>query len=389
MADAPPSSRLRFPPDPHHPLLDPQSEQALDVLLLEDNDVDAAVFVGAARRYAQPLAVRRASSLSDFRLAMEEGWPDVICADHMLPDGEATDALKACHGIAKHIPFLVITGAGEEDVAVDYMRLGASDYLSKRRLGEFGLVLDIVLQGYRHRAARHRAEAETRRLNGELLQLIRHTEEERDEEKRALSRDIHDQLGQELTALKLGMYMVQRGLGAKEGPDVQHLHGRLEELIELNSNVIHQVRHLARSLRPVVLDQVGLSAGLETLVRDFNKKGGTFCGLHLDPLPELQDAMRTDLFRIVQEALTNVQRHANANLAYVRLFASDGALRLEIGDDGQGIQVDETASDATSMGIGMIGMRERVRNHGGEIRVQSTPGSGTAIEVNLPLSAPL
>ena len=150
-----------------------------------------------------------------------------------------------------------------------------------------------------------------------------------------------------------------------------------------------EVRHLARSLRPVVLDQVGLSAGLETLVRDFNKKGGTFCGLHLDPLPELQDAMRTDLFRIVQEALTNVQRHANANLAYVRLFASDGALRLEIGDDGQGIQVDETASDATSMGIGMIGMRERVRNHGGEIHVQSTPGSGTAIEVNLPLSATL
>ena len=129
----------------------------MDVLLLEDNDVDAAVFVGAASRYAQPLAVRRASSLSDFRLAMEERWPDVICADHMLPDGVATDALKACHGIAKHIPFLVITGAGEEDVAVDYMRLGASDYLSKRRLSEFGLVLDIVLQGYRHRAARHRA----------------------------------------------------------------------------------------------------------------------------------------------------------------------------------------------------------------------------------------
>ena len=358
------------------------------MLLLEDNDVDAAVFVGAARRYAQPLSVRRASSLSDFHHALKESWPDVICADHMLPDGVATDALKACHSVAKYIPFLVITGAGEEDVAVDYMRLGASDYLSKRRLGEFNLVLDIVLKGYRHRAARHRAEAETRRLNGELLQLIRHTEEERDEEKRALSRDIHDQLGQELTALKLGMYMVQRGLSADEGPDIQGLHGRLDQLIELNSSVIHQVRHLARSLRPVVLDQVGLSAGLETLVRDFNKAGGTFCGVHMDPLPELQDAMRTDLFRIVQEALTNIRRHANANLAYVRLFSSGDALRLEIGDDGQGMHLHETATDATSMGIGMIGMRERVRNHGGEIRVQSTPGSGTAIEVTLPLSTP-
>lgn len=376
----------RYPADREHPLLSADSERPLDVLLLEDNEVDAIVFEGTARRYSQPIAVRWTSTLAEFHAALQQRPPDLICADHLLPDGDATQALKARNDLKRDIPFVVITGAGEEDVAVDYMRLGASDYLSKRRLKEFGLVLDVVLRGYRNRALRHAAESESKRLNDELLALIRHTEEERDEEKRALSRDIHDQLGQELTALKLGMYMVQRGLTATDKPDPQALHDKLDELIALNTEVIQQVRDIARSLRPVVLDQVGLSAGIETLVRDFNRKGGTFCGVHMDPLPELKDAMRTDLFRIVQEGLTNIQRHAQANLAYVRLYTTESGLQLEIGDDGRGMPSHDAPTEVGVMGIGMIGMRERVRNHGGQIQIQSTPGSGTAIEVTIPLA---
>ena len=222
-------------------------------------------------------------------------------------------------------------------------------------------------------------------MNAELLDLIRHVEEERDEEKRALSRDIHDQLGQELTALKLGMYMVQRGLQGEAHIDTEGLNTKLEDLIDLNTQVIRQVRDIARALRPVVLDQVGLSAGIETLVRDFNRKGRGFCGFHLDPLPELTESMRTDLFRIVQEALTNIQRHASAELAYVRLHVESDTLRLEIGDNGQGMHLGSTDTATASMGLGMVGMRERVRNHDGRLRVDSMPGSGTTIEVTVPL----
>ena len=89
------------------------------------------------------------------------------------------------------------------------------------------------------------------------------------------------------------------------------------------------------SFRPVVLDQVGLSAGLETLVQDFNKREKTLCGLHMD-LPDLnEDAMRTDVFRIVQEGLTNIARHAEATFAYVRLRCPEGLLQLELGDNGK------------------------------------------------------
>ena len=142
----------RFPHDRDHPLLDPQSDRPLDILLLEDNEVDALVFEGTARRYSQPIHVRWTSTLKEFETALGERLPDIICADHLLPDGIATQALQVRNQVERDIPFLVITGAGEEDVAVDYMRLGASDYLSKRRLKEFGLVLDVLLRGYRNRA---------------------------------------------------------------------------------------------------------------------------------------------------------------------------------------------------------------------------------------------
>ena len=375
----------RYPSDPRHPLLDAHSEAPLDLLLLEDNEVDALVFQGATRQYRQPISVRRARSLAEFKAQFDADTPDLICADHVLPDGLAMDALEVRNQSDVDIPFIVITGAGEEDVAVEYMKQGAADYLSKRRLAEFPLALDITLKAFRNQALRHSAEEETRRLNAELLDLIRHVEEERDEEKRALSRDIHDQLGQELTALKLGMYMVQRGLQGEAHIDTEGLNTKLEDLIDLNTQVIRQVRDIARALRPVVLDQVGLSAGIETLVREFNRKGRGFCGFHLDPLPELTEAMRTDLFRIVQEALTNIQRHASAELAYVRLYVDPGALRLEIGDNGQGMHLESTVTSAASLGLGMVGMRERVRNHDGRLRVDSMPGSGTTIEVTVPL----
>jgi len=309
--------------------------------------------------------------------------PDLICADHLLPDGSATEALKLRNSMSPQSPFIVITGAGEEEVAVEYMKSGAADYLSKRRLDQFPLALDNVLEAYRNRALRHLAELEMERLNGELLALIRHVEGERDEEKRSLSRDIHDQLGQELTALKLGLFWIDRQLGT-ENIDREETRSKLNDLVDLNTAIIQQVRDIARSLRPVVLDQVGLSAGIETLVQDFNKREKTLCGFHIKELPELPEEIRTDIFRIVQESLTNISRHAQADFAYVRLSCRDTQLMLEIGDNGKGIpQSNETVNHKA--GLGMVGMRERVRNHGGAFKVSSQPLGGTSILVQIPL----
>lgn len=371
-----------FPDQRSHPLLDRNSETPLDLLHLEDNDIDATIFKGAAAQCRRNLEVRRVETLAEFKEALAARSPDLICADHLLPDGSAAEALSLRDKLSPQSPFIVITGAGEEEVAVDYMRNGASDYLSKRRLDQFPLALDNVLDAYRNRALRHIAEQETERLNGELLALIRHVEGERDEEKRSLSRDIHDQLGQELTALKLGLFWIDRQLGMHE-MDREGTRSKLLELVDLNTEIIQQVRNIARALRPVVLDQVGLSAGIETLVQDFNKREKTLCGVHIKDLPDLGEEMRTDLFRIVQEALTNIARHAEADFAYVRLSAQEGQLVLEIGDNGKGMP--EGVSSETA-GLGMVGMRERVRSHKGSFHVSSQTGGGTSMLVTMPLT---
>ena len=373
-----------FPNNRDHPLLSRDSEAPLDLVHLEDNDIDATIFRGAAARCRRNLVVRRASTLREFQDALSERAPDLICADHLLPDGSARDALQIRNTLSPESPFIVITGAGEEEVAVEYMKSGAADYLSKKRLDQFPLSLDNVLEAYRNRALRHIAEQETERLNEELLALIRHVEGERDEEKRSLSRDIHDQLGQELTALKLGLFWIDRQLG-EDKLDANATRQKLMELVDLNTQVIQQVRDIARSLRPVVLDQVGLSAGLETLVQDFNKREKTLCGLNMDPIPALNDEIRTDVFRIVQEGLTNIARHAEATFAYVRLRCPEGLLQLELGDNGRGMP--NVTGDIQPTGLGMVGMRERVRNHGGTFLVNSLPDGGTSISIDIPLSA--
>lgn len=367
-----------------HPLLDPEEALPLEVLHLEDNEIDALIFKQAAERCSRPLVVTTVATVSEFKDALPDRQPHLICADHILPDGIALEAIAFSKETFPDVPFMVITGAGEEEVVAEYLRAGAADYISKKKLDLLPMALDSVIERYRDKALRERAEQETLRINEELLALIRRVEEERDGEKRALSRDIHDQLGQELTALKLGLFWIQGKLKNITDPKtMQSVNDKIQALIDLNTSTIKSVRNLAHSLRPVVLDQLGLSAGLESLVRDFNLRGHCFCGLHCNELPALSEGKRTDIFRIVQESLTNISRHAEASLAYVRLQIKGTGLLLEIGDNGKGMDsMDEIKG--FNEGLGLVGLRERARNHKGIIELDTAPGKGTSLSIYFP-----
>ena len=380
-------------PDPSqkvegNPLLDPESLEPLKILHLEDNDLDAAIFKAASLRCSRDLVVQRAASIGEFTAALETYHPHLICADHLLPDGSAQDAIEVAANQCPDVPFMVITGAGEEELAVDYLKSGAAHYLSKRKLDLFPEVLDTVLETFRAKTLHAWSEIERQRLTEELLALIRKVAEDQDEEKRSLSRDIHDQLGQELTALKLGLYWIDNQI--RKDPSTSSMSDvleKIEQLITLNTSIIGEVRNIAHALRPIVLDQVGLSAGLETLVQDFNRREKTFCGLNLDPLPKLTENLRTDIFRIVQEALTNISRHAEANLAYISLKVSAEKITLEIGDDGVGLP--QSSQLKSARGLGMVGMRERARNHGADFNVTSKEQMGTSIVIEFQNSSSL
>ncbi|KFN51596.1 hypothetical protein N790_04685 [Arenimonas malthae CC-JY-1] len=230
-----------------------------------------------------------------------------------------------------------------------------------------------------YRALMQRLEAnqeEFRRLGRAAFRI-------QEEERRRLSRELHDGLGQNLTALKHRLSL----LGTRAGPDAAWIAG-LEEAIELCNRSLAETRELSRLLRPQILDDLGLEAALGWLGRTLGPPAGVDIRVRVAPLPTLDGDLQTLVFRVVQEALVNIARHAGAGAAWVHVGEAAGILRLEVGDDGRGFDVEAAqarASRGESAGLG--GMRDRLALYGGRLHISSGPG-GTRLEAAVPLPGP-
>jgi len=213
-----------------------------------------------------------------------------------------------------------------------------------------------------------------------LIQLARSAYRMQEEERRRLARELHDGIGQNLTALKHHLALLQQTLE----PDQHEAHRRAAAALALATQTLEDTRQLTRLLRPQILDDLGLEAALRWLVRTLAEPAGLKTVLDLGSLPEIEGELATLLFRVAQEALTNVVRHAGAQHAVIRLSQRDGMLRLEITDDGRGWE--PTRSNG-SLGSGLSGMKERVKMHGGRLAVDAAPGQGCRLRVTVPLEA--
>lgn len=210
-----------------------------------------------------------------------------------------------------------------------------------------------------------------------LLELEGLRENARDEERKRVAHEIHDELGQVLTALKLGISTLRLQFG-QENPA---LSGRLQELIGLADRCIQDVRNVAYSLRPAALD-LGIVSALEWLASEFERHTGLVCRLDLPPAtPVLNEQHAMALFRVAQEGLTNVARHSEARKANISLDCEAGVCRLSLTDDGKGFG----PSSVGGKSLGLFGMQERVNRLGGTLTVESAPGQGTRISAILPV----
>lgn len=214
-----------------------------------------------------------------------------------------------------------------------------------------------------------------------LIQLARSAYRMQEEERRRLARELHDGIGQNLTALKHHLALLQQTLG----PDQVEAQRRAAAALALATHTLEDTRQLTRLLRPQILDDLGLEAALRWLVRTLAEPVGLKTVLDLGTLPEIDGEMATLVFRVAQEALTNVVRHANAQHAVIRLSHRDNQLRLEISDDGRGWE--QTGSNP-NLGSGLSGMKERVRMHGGRLAVDAAPGQGCRLRMSVPLETP-
>lgn len=216
------------------------------------------------------------------------------------------------------------------------------------------------------------AKESMRRLSARLI-------EAQELERSNLSRELHDQVGQALTAMKIDISRTQAGLL----PEQNQLNERLERARKGVEETLEIIRRMSMLLRPSMLDDIGLSAALSWYVKQFGESTGLRVALDDDGSAEmLPEAHKSSLYRIVQEALTNVSRHSGAHAVHVKLRSDEHAYQLEIDDDGVGFEVGNRPR-----GLGLVGIQERIDEMNGTLNLQTSPGFGTRIRVAIPVSS--
>jgi signal transduction histidine kinase len=226
----------------------------------------------------------------------------------------------------------------------------------------------------KQRLAIEMSQDSLRRLSQRLVQL-------QESERQSLSRELHDEVGQMMTALGIQLGNIENLSGA-DGPAFRE---RLEDLKRLNADTMRTVRDLAMGLRPSMLDDIGLEAALQWQGREFSRLTGVPCKVHVQGvLDTLTETQKTCIYRVVQEALTNCARHAKAKSVLVSVRMEAEGIAVTVSDDGIGFN----ASASVKEGLGLLGMRERVEALDGNLKISSRPGKGTVIRVQIPLGVP-
>ncbi len=234
---------------------------------------------------------------------------------------------------------------------------------------------------YRVRVYAHDVTAR-KRAEEALQEMARHIVLAQEEERQRISRELHDEAGQALTALKIGLEIIQGEVPAGE----EGLRQNLTEAIALTDTTRDRIRQLARGLRPPALDTVGLNLTLEDFCQNFGRLTQLAISYEGTPNLRLQDASNICLYRVLQEALTNVAKHAQPSQVQVKLWADETAVHLSIVDDGVGFVGQTAVIRLHSAGLGILGMHERVELLGGHLEIASVPDEGTRIVAHLPLT---
>lgn len=241
-----------------------------------------------------------------------------------------------------------------------------------RIAGHFGIQRDVTES--------HEADQLVRASRQELRALAARLQKVREEERTAIAREIHDELGQALTGLKLDMAWMKRRL-----PRDHDLVDQCGSIIERIDGTLSTVRRIATELRPSVLDQLGLEAALEWQAQEFSGRTGILVDLDVSVGgARIPEQLGSSAFRILQESLTNVARHARASRVVIRLALTPAELTLEVTDDGVGIPPERL--DGT-LSLGLVGMRERALACGGELCISGRPTLGTTVLLRIPLAA--
>lgn len=355
----------------------------IDVLIVEDSPDDLALLLLILRRAGYAPNHRRVQDEAGMAHALSERAWDIVLSDYTLPDYSGLLALEQVRAFDPDLPFIVVSGNIGEDVAVAAMKAGAHDYLIKGNYARLGAAIAREVKEAESRRARRKSERELHEARLRLQSLANRMLHIQEEERRHIARELHDEIGQSLTAMKLHLDALQRRL---QGHAALPLAVNITDIAE---GLLDQVRQLSLDLRPPQLDDLGLAAALHWLVKRHGRPEGPVIVLDTPEHPSRHDALiETACFRVAQEALTNALRHAGAEEIRIELRHDAERFELRVRDDGRGFDLAAAQNRALQGGsLGLIGMNERVLLAGGALRIDAQSGAGTTIIASFPQSA--
>jgi signal transduction histidine kinase len=305
----------------------------------------------------------------------------VVLLDVSMPDLDGYDLALMIreHPRFQTTPIIFISAVLMTDVdrLKGYER-GAVDYISVPVVPELlRAKVSVFVDLYRKSKELETLNLELRRLSSSLIAA-------QDEERRRIARDLHDGLGQELSGAKMMVDCLRAQNQSQEWKD-----RAATEASALIDQAIQQVRSMSHLLHPPMLDEVGLQSSLQWYVDGLTKRSGLGTSLETDPkdFPRLTPELETTVFRIVQEALTNVYRHAEAKTSKITLTLKQNQVIIAVTDDGKGIPDAVVGLEGDKIGIGMAGMKQRVKEFGGDLRLKNLY-PGTLIHVTFPFKVP-
>jgi signal transduction histidine kinase len=356
---------------------EPVADAALQakILLVDDEPKSLYALQELLSTLGQNLMVAQ-SGEEALRLALKNDFA-VILLDVRMPgiDGFETARLIRSRERSKLTPVIFLTAAADEMTSMFRgYEVGAVDYLMKPVVPEV-LKSKVAVFVELHRKSERLRESEEK-----LRRLAAHLISVREEERAHIAREIHDELGQVLTGLKMEVGWLAKRL--KERALVE----KTDSMGKLIDSTVQTVRKIATGLRPEMLDDMGLIAAVGWQAKEFQKRTGIRCRAKLPPEGlKLDIDVSTTMFRIFQEILTNVARHSRATRVDIDLEVAETRVALDVADNGVGIPVGEVNGKKS---LGLLGMNERALLFGGEVKIAGAPGQGTRVTVAIPLGAP-
>ncbi len=356
-------------------------EKPIKVLFLEDDSGYVRLIREMLKEYNRAMfEPTHVTKLSDAIKHLKTETFDVILLDLNLPDSWGFETFEKLRAESPSVPIVVLTGITDEELGVMAVQKGAQDYLGKGEVegNLLARTIHFALERKRIEMERSQAVEELENSRQRFRNLSGHLQDLREADRKYIAAELHDELGGLFTAIKMEISLLSSNAGNQD-----KMRNAKESLVKLADTGIETVRRISTDLRPEILDHLGLISAIQWYLNEFQKRARIRCKCMLNEEDiQMNKDRATAIFRILQEAMTNVARHSKATKVTVEVRKEEDTLTLKIEDNGKGVN-EEKINDPFSFGL--MGMQERTMYLGGELVIKGVPDKGTKVTLSIPL----